>query len=236
MLDLATKEGKIISSALRLAAETPWQDVTLRQIASSASLTLADLSETFSSKSDILKGFLAQVDKEVLATAPPPRDGETRRDALFEVIMARFDALTPYKTSLRSIANSPETELSLIRPLLKSQVWMLEAAGIGSDGPMGPIKAAGLASVYMSAFRTWLDDDDPGMARTMAVLDRRLRRGEQAVSGMESAFEGVQRVKSMLKSVLVRPRSTTDAESAQTDDVASTANSNGPDTSAQPAT
>ena len=29
--------------------------------------------------------------------------------------------------------------------------------------------------------RVWLDDDDPGLARTMAALDKRLRRAERAV-------------------------------------------------------
>lgn len=218
MLDLATTEGKIVSAALRLAAERPWQDVTLREIATAAGLPLAELGEKFDSKSAILKDFVAMTDKEVLAKAPAPREGETKRDALFEVLMARFDVLEPYKSALRSIADASEADISLILPILKSQSWMLEAAGIASDGPAGSLKAAGLATVYAAVFRTWLEDDDPGMARTMAVLDRRLRRGEQAISGIEAVFGAAHKMKSMLKSGLTRPRRTTDSSADHNSD------------------
>ena len=66
---------------------------------------------------------------------------------------------------------------------------MLHAAGIGTDGVEGGLKVAGLASVYASVFRTWLDDDDPGLARTMAALDRRLRRGERTYARIEDGLE-----------------------------------------------
>ena len=39
--------------------------------------------------------------------------------------------------------------------------------------------------------RTWLKDDDPGLARTMAALDRRLRRGEQTLSSIDAFAEKV---------------------------------------------
>jgi hypothetical protein len=63
--------------------------------------------------------------------------------------------------------------------------WMLEAAGIATDGATGGLRVTGLATVYASVFRTWLQDDDPGQARTMAALDRRLRRGERTLRNVE---------------------------------------------------
>ena len=55
---------------------------------------------------------------------------------------------------------------------------MLEASGIGAGGPVGRLKAKGLAAIYLVTLRAWLHDDTPDMARTMAVLDRSLRRAE----------------------------------------------------------
>ncbi|HEX2257777.1 MAG TPA: TetR/AcrR family transcriptional regulator, partial [Afifellaceae bacterium] len=40
-------------------------------------------------------------------------------------------------------------------------------------------RAQGLALVWARVMRVWLDDDDPGLARTMAALDRRLREAER---------------------------------------------------------
>jgi hypothetical protein len=54
---------------------------------------------------------------------------------------------------------------------------MLTAADIDAAGPKGMVRAQGLALLYASVLRTWTHDDDPGLARTMAALDRALGRG-----------------------------------------------------------
>ena len=51
----------------------------------------------------------------------------------------------------------------------------------------------GSASTYASVFRVWLEDDDPGLAKTMAALDRRLRRGERTLGGIEQLHTAVSR-------------------------------------------
>jgi hypothetical protein len=58
-----------------------------------------------------------------------------------------------------------------------SMQWMLSAADINAAGPKGVLRGQGLALLYASVLRTWLEDDDPGLARTMAALDRALSRG-----------------------------------------------------------
>ena len=69
-----------------------------------------------------------------------------------------------------------------------------KAAGINTDGAAGGLRVTGLAAVYASVFRTWLEDDDPGHARTMAALDRRLRRGESAIRNVEQVASVVNRL------------------------------------------
>jgi hypothetical protein len=56
---------------------------------------------------------------------------------------------------------------------------MLTAAGIGASGPAGGLRAQGLALLFGSVLQTWVRDDDPGLARTMAALDRALARGQR---------------------------------------------------------
>ena len=63
---------------------------------------------------------------------------------------------------------------------------MLEAAGIEvEDGAAGAIKLQGLALAWARIVGVWLEDDDPGLSRTMAELDRELTRGERAVAGVD---------------------------------------------------
>lgn len=199
MLDQATLKGRIVAAALRLAAERPWSAVTLLDIAESAGTDLAAMREHFASKSEIVSAFARQIDDEVLKAAHRPAEGQAPRDALFEVVMSRFDALAPYKASIRSIVADSGLDPALVARLLSSQAWMLNAAGIGTDGLEGGLKVAGLAGVYSSVLRTWLDDDDPGLARTMAALDRRLRRGERALDGLGGVLSAVRRMTELIR-------------------------------------
>jgi ubiquinone biosynthesis protein COQ9 len=185
MLDPNTTKGRLVAAALRLAGERPWSDVTLADIAQAADVSLIDLRRDFGCKADILSAFVRAIDDEVLGSAPPRSSEQPARDALFEVIMRRFDVLAPYKPALKSITETWPTDPVLLRALAASQAWMLRAAGIGPEGLEGQLRTAGLGTIYASVFRTWLEDDDPGLARTMAALDRRLRRGERTLNTLD---------------------------------------------------
>ena len=43
----------------------------------------------------------------------------------------------------------------------------------------GALRALGLALLFSSVLRTWVRDDYPGLARTLAALDRALARGQR---------------------------------------------------------
>ena len=53
---------------------------------------------------------------------------------------------------------------------------MLEVADLASDRCKGVIRVNGLIGIYLATLRVWLKDDSDDMAKTMAALDRRLRR------------------------------------------------------------
>jgi AcrR family transcriptional regulator len=194
MFDQFTPRGRILAAALDCATRKSWGDVTLLDIGEAAKLPLADLRKEFESKTDIVAALVRAIDDEVLKRAPRRTDDQSARDALFDIVMTRFDVLGPYKPALKSIHASGPADLALARPLLASMHWMLEAAGINTDGAAGGVRVTGLAAVYASVFRTWLEDDDPGHARTMAALDRRLRRGESAIRNVEQVTSVVQRL------------------------------------------
>ena len=193
MFDLTTTRGKILAATMQLAAEHPWARITLREIAHEAGVSMADLKREVSSKAHIFGLFTSAVDKEVLAKAGPLDPAQSQRDNLFETIMNRLDVLQPYRAAIKSILRGSPPDPRLAQRLLASQGWMLEASGISSYGPAGGIKTLGLASVYVQVVRIWLEDDDPGMARTMAALDRRLRRGERSIQALEDGCQALGR-------------------------------------------
>jgi ubiquinone biosynthesis protein COQ9 len=191
MIDQSTTKGRVLAAALECAAAKNWAAVSLLDIAEAANVPLTVLRGEFNSKADVLGAIVRAADDEVIARMPKRSDGQDPRDALFDVVMTRLDVLAPYKAALKSIHASGSADVSLARPYLASQNWMLQAAGIATDGAGGVLRVAGLAMVYASVFRVWLDDEDAGLAKTMAALDRRLRRGEYGVRSVErlgSAF------------------------------------------------
>jgi AcrR family transcriptional regulator len=195
MLDGTNPRDRIIRAALHLCERRGWRDLSLGEIAAEAGIPLAELRHTFQSKAQILAAFSQAADQAVLKRFPAPGP-DAPRDRLFDVILTRFEVMEPYKAALRrlrdDLAASPGAALSQVRPALRSQYWMLAAAGISGEGGLGLLRVQGLLAVYSTIFPIWLNDDDPGMARTMAALDRRLRRGESAIRGIERFRDGLE--------------------------------------------
>ena len=183
----APKAGKrtdapqaIIESALTLAAGRGWSQVGLGDIAETAALSLAEVRAHFSSKTAIVSAYAAAIDRDVLAARDPEVAGRPAPERLFDVLMKRFDLLNAHKEGvgaiLRSCPSDPEAVLCGPATLRRSMRWMLEAAGLSSAGLQGRLRVKALAALYLSMLPVWLRDDSEDMARTMAVLDRRLKR------------------------------------------------------------
>ncbi len=189
--------GRVVEAALELAAGQGWRHTSLSAIAAEAGLGLDQVHAAFPSKASIVGGFVKRIDQQVLAHSAAPGAGKkagekageeagvTARDRLFDVLMRRFDALTPHKAGLAAIARDtcadPLAAVVLLPRVVGSMAWMLEAAGLSSSGLIGALRAKGLALVYGEAFRVWLGDDSKDMAKTMAALDRALGRAERIV-------------------------------------------------------
>jgi hypothetical protein len=71
--------------------------------------------------------------------------------------------------------------------LAGSMRLMLEAARIPASGCRGRLRVKALTAGYASVLRVWLGDDSDDQGKTMAALDRLLRRGE-AIEGWISGF------------------------------------------------
>ncbi|MDE0717428.1 MAG: TetR family transcriptional regulator [Rhodospirillaceae bacterium] len=186
-------DSDIYAAAMRAAAGIGWRRTRLADIAEEAGLSLADLRARYTSKEAVLDGFVRHIDRIVLTGAQQSGDEDSSyRDRLFDILMQRFDALNPYKDGLRSVVRDAgsggvaEILCGGCR-LLRSMRWMLEAAGIGTAGWLGGLRVKGLAVVFAATVNVWLRDDSEDMAKTMAALDRNLKRAEQFAT-MRSPF------------------------------------------------
>jgi AcrR family transcriptional regulator len=169
-------KSRVVHAALKLAAAKSWRRVSLAEIASGAGLSLSQLHALFRGKPMIIAACLRHFD-QVALNGPKPGAKEKKRDALFEVLMRRFDALKPHRKAVASMLRDSigdPTALLGFKRLLVSMGWMLEAAGVSSAGLAGKTRRKILALVYLSVLVVFLNDASADLAKTMAVLDRRL--------------------------------------------------------------
>jgi AcrR family transcriptional regulator len=174
---------KAIDALMALLAEHSFEEIGLAEVAGRAGLKLSQLRAEFGSTLAIFAGHMKDIDRAVLAGGDADKGfedlaEEPARERLFDVLMRRLEALAPYKEAVRSVMRSARRNPGLCFALnamaVRSQRWMLEAAGIGASGPRGALRAQGAALMFARVLAVWVDDDEPGLDRTMAALDRGL--------------------------------------------------------------
>jgi len=201
---------RIIEALMALAAEQPFDEITITEIAARASVTLADFRDAFPSKGAALAGFSRHIDRIVLDGGNPDLAVEDSRERLFDVLMRRLEAMAPYREGLRSVSEwlrrTPLAAAAVNQVVVNSMRFMLEAAGIESEGASGALKLQGLAVAWARILNVWYDDGDPGLAKTMAALDRELIRGERFVGRLDSIDRMAGPLKALTRAIFEAPK------------------------------
>ena len=174
---------KAVDALMALLAEQSFEQIGLAEVAGRAGLKLSALRSEFGSTLAIVGAHIKDIDRAVLAGGTGDMTEEPARERLFDVLMRRLEVLAPYKEAVRSLLRSarrnPGLALALNAMAVRSQSWMLEAAGIGASGPKGALRAQGAALMFARVLSVWFDDDEPGLDRTMAALGRGLASAER---------------------------------------------------------
>ncbi len=175
--------AKATDALMDLLAEHAFEDIGLAEVAGRAGIKLSALRAEFGSTLAIYGAHIKDIDNIVLDGGDADMDEEPPRERLFDVEMRRLEALAPYKEAVRSIMRSarrnPGLALAINAMAVRSQSWMLEAAGIGASGPRGALRAQGAALMFGRVLNAWLDDDEDGVDAAMAALDRGLSSAER---------------------------------------------------------
>ncbi len=176
-------KDKIIDAALSVASEMNWQFVTLTDIAREAQVSLSDVRGYFEDKTDILASYGRRVDQKMLDSVSDPDLSLSVKERLFDILMARFDALNADREAVVSIVSSfkldPKQAVITLPHVCKSMIWALEAAGENTNGMHGALKIMGLTGAYLKVLGVWCKDESPDLSKTMASLDKVLGQCEK---------------------------------------------------------
>jgi hypothetical protein len=167
-------------AALALAADKPWPQVSLRDIAVKAEVPFADLYGLANSKHAVLAHLSARFDRAALAVDYP--EGSTVHDRLFDAAMARLEAMEPHRAALIAIAKGEGVIISVTRfPRIARAV--LEAAGVEATAP----RLAAMTALWARIVHVWRDDEG-ALNRTMAELDKRLKQMAERLGKIGAGF------------------------------------------------
>jgi len=171
---------------MNLATTRGWRSLTLAAIATEAGLKLDRVHAEFPTKGAILAAFNHRIDAEMLKGASD--EEASVRDRLFDLLMRRFEALTPHRAAIRAILNDtfgdPLAALTGLCAVQRSMSLTLEAAGTSASGPIGRLRTKALSVLYLRTLYDWLQIVDGNDERIMTQLDKALARAERIATSM----------------------------------------------------
>jgi ubiquinone biosynthesis protein COQ9 len=179
MEDVGANKLRIRQAAFALAEGKAWHEITMAAIAQQAGFSVSAMMRDFESKAAILRDFSRDIDQAMLLVFEKyPAEGEAH-DRLFDVILKRLEIMQPYRSVIGSVmkrpAGDPGEAAVMLQSLAASVGWIATAAKVEEEPAWRSLGRVGLGRAYLKALSAWVADDDPGLSRTMAALDRGLR-------------------------------------------------------------
>lgn len=188
-LDPAARRD-LARAALAVAGDTPWRELTLAKLAQAAARPLSDFYGA--SLGEAVDCVEEAFDRAIADGADELDPGQSVRDRLFELIMRRFEAMEPHRKAILSMEHGVDRDPTLMAAAHQRHVrcarWVLALAGLEADGMTGQARAQGLGVIIGQARAAWRGDDAGDFAKTMASLDKNLRRAEE-MFGRWAGFE-----------------------------------------------
>lgn len=180
---------RLFNQFVQTIENTGWSGLNCANIAADADIDVKDAFLLFRDRYAYVTELVRRIDREMLDGCDASMEDEPARDRLFDVIMARLDAMQAYRPVITALSRAakydPMLTLHLMALSRLTSEWMMDMAHISSTGAFGMVRSKGALAAYARAFRIWLSDETEDMAKTMTVLDKTLKKGEKALKRAE---------------------------------------------------
>ncbi|MEO1017336.1 MAG: hypothetical protein AAFY56_06550 [Pseudomonadota bacterium] len=180
---------RLLITAIDVLAEKGSAGFDVREIARRTEFDLVLVLEEVGTVGATLRALARHLDHKMVGSGSAwNEEGLSVRERLFELVMQRFDAMSPFKSGLERLTadrrSDPLPNLQTLCNLDRSAGWMLATAGVNVSGMGGGLRRAAMAQAYARVVRVWLRDSSPDLGPTMAELDKRLAELEDWASGL----------------------------------------------------
>ena len=174
---------KIIEESFLLIDKIGWEEFSIQKFVDINKYKITEVKNFINSKNDLLVEFSKMIDQKVeLNIDIDEFENNSIKDNIFELIMMRFDAMTPFKGGLKKVINEIKSPLILkeiSQNILESMDFYLEFSNAYDGTIFDIIKKKSLFIIYSYCFKAWLNDDSQELSKTMSELDRLLDYAEK---------------------------------------------------------
>jgi AcrR family transcriptional regulator len=177
----------LLAAAFGLIDEEGWRGFSFAALARRTGVSRVEIYRQFRSREALLGALNRRADEAMLAVDDAELAGLPPRDRVFELLMRRLEALVPYRAGLARLARDrcPDPRVVLLTAcrLERSLTWLQDIAGVRCHGLRACVARRALGLAYLRTAQVWFDDTGADLGRTMAELDKQLRR-VQNIAGL----------------------------------------------------
>ncbi len=170
----------LLVTAFDLIAEQGWRRLSLIAVARRAGVRPVEVYRELPGRGAVLRALSRRIDEAMLEIDEADLAGLPPRDRVFELMMRRFEALVPFRPGLRRLVRDARREPCVLAltacRLERSLAWLQDAAGLRRSGLRARLARRALGAAYLQTMRVWFKDEAADLGKTMAELDKQLRR------------------------------------------------------------
>lgn len=174
---------KIIEESFLFIEKNSWERFSIEKFATLNKYKIMEVKNFIDNKNQLLFEFSKMIDDKVEENIDTDEfENSTIKDNIFELIMMRFDVMTPFKGGLKKIINEIKNPIILKKishNIMESMDFYLEFSNAYDDSIFDIIKKKSLFLIYSYCFKVWLEDDSEELSKTMSELDRLLNYSEK---------------------------------------------------------
>jgi AcrR family transcriptional regulator len=177
----------LLAAAFALIGDEGWRAFSFATLARRTGVSRVEIYRQLGSRGALLGALSRRIDEAMLEVDQAELAGLPPRDRVFELLMRRLEALVPYRAGLARLARDARADPCVVLltacRLERSLIWLQDIAGLRHRGLRARLARRALSVAYLQTMRVWLTDQGADLGRTMAELDKQLRR-VQNVAGL----------------------------------------------------
>lgn len=137
----------------------------------------------FSKNFQFVKFFYDHLTERHLQAFPPQQETGSRKEIILELLLTKFDCLTPYKPSCTFLKDQAFKDTLFGRTILRydyiflKKIWM--AHQLNGQSLIRDLQFHSIFLFSWGMFFTWLSDPTPDLSKTTVFADRALSLGDR---------------------------------------------------------